>query len=182
MRKRWLSLLLACLCGLTAFAPTAQAKAIDMDTFYVRFTGDCNVRDEANLDGRVIGTAPEEGIAPFCLDAQVDERGVRWYLIAYGEQMGWVSSKYAVLTNGWIEPVYYQDDWEWPAYYEMQEKNALRSEPSADGELLYSLFPGDTVTNLGYFYFDEDGDGWHYAICGGEAGWISAEGAIGVTQ
>lgn len=182
MKKRWMALLLACLCCLTAFAPVAQAKAIDMDTFYVRFTGDCNVRAEANLDGKIIGTVPEGGIAPFCLDAKLDERDVRWYLIAYGEQMGWVSSKYSVLTNGWVEPVFYEVDWERSTYYEMKEKNWLMSEPSADGKVISSLFPGDTATDLGYFYFDENGGSWYYVIYGGEAGWISADGTIGVAK
>lgn len=182
VKRRWIVLLLACLCCLTAFAPVAQAKAIDMDTFYIRFDGDCNVRDEPNLDGRIIGSAPEGGIAPFCLDAEEDERGVRWYLISYGEQMGWVSSKYAVLTNGWIEPVYYQADWERSVYYELKDKNWLLSKPSADGKVLYAMFPGETATNLGYFYFDENGNSWYYVIYGGEAGWISAEDTIGVMQ
>lgn len=181
MKRRWIALLMM-LCMVCVLAPAAQAEAVDMDTFYVRFSGDCNVRTEPNLNGEIMGVAPEGVNAPFCSAAEVDDRDVRWYLVVYGEDIGWVSSKYAILTNGLLEPVYYQAQWEFPVYYQMQKRCYLMDAPSYDAQILDALQPEDVASNLGYFYVDEDGNGWDYVIYDDQPGWIPSYLSVGVMQ
>ena len=181
MKKSMAALALALALLSTMLAPSAlAAKAVDIDTFYVRFEGDTNVRSGAGLDYKVIGTIGKGKTAAFAGEAEVDDRDVRWFLIDYEVDTGWVSSKYAVLTNGSYSPMLYEADWERAAYYKLKEKNVMRSEPSTKSEALSQLYPGDSATNLGYFYFDGSGNCWCYVIHSGEAGWIVDEGLVGV--
>ena len=182
MKRRWIALLLALLCMVCVVSPAAQSEAIDLETFYVHFSGDCNMRTDPNLEGQIMDVVPKGDEAPFCAGAEVDERDVRWYLIAYGDDIGWVSSKYAVLTNGTLEPVYYQAQWEYSAYYQVQKRCYLMAEPSYDAQILDALFPEDYASNLGYYYFDADGNGWNYVIYGDQAGWIPAYLSVGVME
>ena len=187
MRKHLTALLLLSLLCAMALCPAAQAKAIDYDEFYVYFEGDCNVRDEPNLEGEVIGTYEAGDTAVFVFNEPentvVDERDVRWYLVVYGEDLGWVSSRYAVLTgDGYAqyEPLYGQADWERPAYYEVIAELPLMRMPDLDSDEIDVLPAGARATNLGLFCFDGEGRSWGYVTYGGQAGWIQDLYAIGV--
>ena len=180
MKIRLTVLTLAIVCCLFSFCPSGLAdKAIDFDVFYLSIEGDCNLRSGPGLDYSILDVAAAGETLPFISDAEVDDRGVRWYLAEHGDVMGWVSSRYATLTNGVIPEVFYQADFEAPAYYELTEKNWLLSQPGSQGEVLATLFPGDIANNLRYYCFEDDA-GWYYVIYRGMSGWISAEGTIGV--
>ena len=180
MKLLWNALLLTLVLCAGIFAPAALAKAIDTEEFYVYFEGDCNVRNEPGLDGDVMGTYKTGETAMFVNEASIDERGVRWYLVVIGDNLGWASSRYATLTNGEISPVYYEDEWEMSAYYEMKDEHLLMREPDENSAVLDTLEAGDHATDLGYFYFDDAGESWYYVTYAGQAGWIEAMGTIGV--
>lgn len=148
-------------------------------TFYVTFEGDCNLRDQAGLDGAVMAVCAAGDTAPFASQAEGDDRGVRWYLVSVDGELGWVSSRYATLTDGTVAPVYFQADWERPVTYTLKADNALQSLPQTGGEALLSLEASQEVDNLGYFYFSADGQSWYFVSCQGQQGWINAGDTIG---
>lgn len=53
-----------------------------------------NVRSAPNLDGRVLGVAARGDALPYQGESRLDGRGVRWYLVSYRNQNGWISEKY----------------------------------------------------------------------------------------
>ena len=68
----------------------------------VRITGEANVRSAPNLTGAVLGVAHPDSEYKFygsSGNVATDERGVDWYHINFGGQSGWVSSKYAKLSD-----------------------------------------------------------------------------------
>lgn len=170
-----MALLLAC-------APAAMAKAVDMDEFYVFFEGNCHVRTGPGLDFEKLGFYEKGETAMFAEECSIDERDVRWYLVAFEEDYGWVSSKYAVITNGEAEPILYCDESELCDYYQVVEQTDLMPEPALNGEPLEVLEKGDHAVNLGYFYFDRQGTSWAYVTYGGQAGWIENITAVGIFE
>lgn len=187
MKKYLATLLLFTLIFAALLCPMGRAEAVEVDEFYVYFEGDCNVRDEPNLDGAVIGVYERGDTAIFVFNdpdnAAVDERDVRWYLVVYGEDLGWVSSRYAVLTGteyADYEPLYAQADWERPLYYELREELFLMSKPDVDSVVRDTLPEGTAAVNLGLFCFDEAGRSWSYVVHDGQVGWIQDRYTIGV--
>ena len=39
-------------------SPAAQSEAIDLETFYVHLSGDCNMRTDPNLEGQIMDVVP----------------------------------------------------------------------------------------------------------------------------
>lgn len=58
-------------------------------------TGNVNMRDMPNLDGKVITSIKKGNGGEYLGENAVDNRGVTWYYVRYKEKTGWVSSKYA---------------------------------------------------------------------------------------
>lgn len=65
----------------------------------VTFSGTCNVREEPNLEGEVIGTASTRSKPGYAMQCRFDERGVAWYEVNWEGGTGWVSSKYATVRG-----------------------------------------------------------------------------------
>lgn len=59
--------------------------------------GQTRLRTAPNLNGNEICIMKKGDSATYLNDSSVDERGVVWYKVLYGEHSGWVSSKYTVL-------------------------------------------------------------------------------------
>ena len=63
-------------------------------------SGDSNVRKGPGLGYASVGTLFKGETAPYLGVSSVDERGVSWYLIRFGDAgAGWVSSRYTALAN-----------------------------------------------------------------------------------
>lgn len=60
-------------------------------------TGDVNLRSTPGLDGEAIGMIPANTTVAYLGEESVDERGVAWYRVRFGELEGWASSKFAQL-------------------------------------------------------------------------------------
>lgn len=60
-------------------------------------TGDVNLRSTPGLDGEAIGMVPANTTVAYLGEESVDERGVAWYRVRFGELEGWASSKFAQL-------------------------------------------------------------------------------------
>ena len=177
--KKFIALILAML---LACAPAAMAAAVDTEEFHITFEGNCHVRTGPGLNYDKLGFYNKGETVDFLEECQIDERDVRWYLVAFEEGTGWVSSKYAVITNGKLDHVSYCAESEYADYFEAAETTNLVQEPSGDAAILNTLNEGDQAENLGYFYFDKDGESWAYVSFGGETGWMQNATAIGVFE
>jgi uncharacterized protein YgiM (DUF1202 family) len=69
----------------------------NMSGQYVRSTAKTNIRNQPNLNGKVVDDMQKGDTATFTGSTSKDERGVIWYSIRFGGANGWVSSKYTVI-------------------------------------------------------------------------------------
>jgi len=69
---------------------------------FVKITGDVNVRDEASLNGKSLGTLSKGSAVEYLGESKIDDRDVKWYKVIFKNGSGWVSSKYGELTT--VEP------------------------------------------------------------------------------
>lgn len=159
-----------------------SAVAAPVDRFYVYFEGDCNVRSGPGLDCDDIGVYKRGDSADFCEECAVDDRDVRWYLVETEEGRGWVSSRYAQITDGEWKPIFYYAEHEFSDYIQATETTELLESPKRGVKMLDILEPGDHAVNLGYFYFDELGDRWTYATFDGETGWLNNVATVDVFE
>ena len=59
--------------------------------------GDSYIRSTPSLYGTQVGMLPQGTTATYLGQTSVDNRGVAWYMISYGNVTGWVSSMYTTL-------------------------------------------------------------------------------------
>jgi hypothetical protein len=85
--------------GATRAALTAPTPEPPEEPAFVLATGDVNVRAEPGTGSRVIGILRKGYTAPF--QGEIRQWGGReWYKVAFDDQDGWVSSRYAEVTVG----------------------------------------------------------------------------------
>jgi len=61
--------------------------------------GNVTLRAKANKDSKSLGTISKGTVVTFKGKASTDSRGVVWFKVSYNGKTGWVSSKYAQITN-----------------------------------------------------------------------------------
>lgn len=91
--KRILAVALA---ALMLMAGAALAKDYD---FSVKATEQCNVRSEPSLDAPIVDTMDKGEECYYMYESSVDSRGVAWYMVDAGYEIGWVSSVYTELVG-----------------------------------------------------------------------------------
>ncbi len=140
------------------------------DSGYIRATGDLNVRNAPNLDGRELGTIYSGGTASYLGIGSTDSRGVRWYKISYNGGSGWVSSRYCDLITGTYRDYDYA-----PSYIKAVGGDLnVRSSPSLGGKLLGTIMQGNTASYLNASSTDSRGVVWYKISYKGSAGWVSS--------
>ena len=86
--KKILAIILALLC-------LGSALAAEVVT-----TGNVNLRVGPGLDYDVLASVPADTRLEYLSETSVDERGVAWFLVAYGDGEAWISSRYSQLADG----------------------------------------------------------------------------------
>ncbi len=173
MRRILIALLAcACLCA-PALAETG-----------VCFSGDTSVRTGPGPDYATIGSAGADVTLDWTGDAAEDDLGVTWYGVRFAGGTGWVSSRYATLSDeddGWEfydggEP--YDDglddyDSATTVYGASGDSN-VRTGPGLDYDVLGTLTQGDTAVYLGGTSYDNRGVAWYQIAWKNGVGWVSS--------
>ena len=163
MKKNWakVALLLAVAIVMSAFAGFALAET------YVKTTGNVNVRAGAGLEYRSLGTAKKGAKLTYLEATGTDSRGVIWYKVKLNSKVsGWVSSKYATLTES--GEVTFTD-----VVVVTAKAVNLRAEPN--GRKVDVLKKGDTAIYLNRSETDSNGVKWYYVRHAGAPAWICAK-------
>lgn len=140
---------------------------------YVKATGgECNVRKEPNLGGKVYTSMEKGEKATYLKESSVDERGVIWYKVKFEGFTGWVSSKYASLnstgsTSSEVE--------KYGSYVVSTAKSNVRKQPNLNGKVLTSMEKNDTATYTGSTSIDDRGVAWYSVKFEGVNGWVSSK-------
>ena len=155
-------------------APTA-APAQNSELKYIRISGgDCSVRSAGNLSGQKIGTLYNGQTANYRGNQTVDDRGVIWYEIEFNGGSGWVSSKYAKLSDG-STPAYVNVNTGSGYVKATSYKVNIRSTAGLGGEDIGTMREGQTATWLGQKSTDYRGVVWYKVRFNGETGWVSSK-------
>ena len=138
---------------------------------YANITGgDCNMRNNPNLSGKVLKVLKEGASAIYQGQTSTDNRGVDWYYVNYNGTYGWVSSKYTVLSStpssststssGYVKAT--------------SHKVNLRDVPNLNGQDIGTMDKNETATYLGEKSTDSRGVVWYKVRFQGEVGWVSS--------
>jgi len=177
--KKFLSMILVAALML-AFCSVAFAAS------NVYFTGHTNVRSGPGLGYTSIGQINSGSTLPYMGDSSTDSRGVTWYKVSFSGSYGWVSSKYANLTDNGGTAIYaagangnsyaggyYSDSYASGSVY--ATANAyVRSGPGLNYSQLTGMYTGDYATYLGNTSYDSRGVAWYNVSFNGYTGWVSS--------
>lgn len=179
MMKKLLSLLLIAML-MVACCSAAYAAS------YVYFTGHTNVRSGPGLGYSSIGQINSGSTLPYLSDSDYDSRGVCWYKVSFSESSGWVSSKYATLTDNAGTAIYaaggsgasysggsFTENYSAGSVY--ATANAyVRSGPGLTYTQLTGMETGSYATYLGNTSYDSRGVAWYNISFNGYTGWVSS--------
>ena len=180
---RMIVMMVAILIGLSALNPVGAMAA---NYSYVEATGQVNIRTWASVDADLLGSLAEGFCAEYAGDYASDAKGVRWYQVYYKGQYGWISSKYAKLTNtnrnrasSGNDHVYADRNLDRNEFYiawvyaSNGDSNVRRS-PNLSGKLLGTLYEDDYLQYANESSVDERGVRWYKVYYDEGYGWISS--------
>ena len=125
--------------------------------------GDSNMRKEPNLQGKIYCTFKEGNYAVYLNRDSVDDRGVTWYYVAYGNYTGWVSSRYtSLIYTGGNNTV------------TATGNVFVRLGPGLGYGICDVMAPGEVRAYKGNTYHDDRGIAWYRVECKNGAGWVSS--------
>ena len=163
-------ILAATLAALMLMAGAALAKDYD---FSVRATEQCNVRSEPSLDAPIVDTMDKDEECYYMYESSVDSRGVAWYMVDAGYEIGWVSSVYTELVGDFhrlsgIDLIHATGG-----------DSNIRAVPETDAAIIGMLKKG-SVANYVYSYTDYRGVRWDFVEYEGKDGeghdgWVSSK-------
>ena len=178
MKHRAIALLLAALMLMGLSAPALAASN-------VYFSGACNVRSGPGTGYESLGMVNKGATLRYWGDSEYSN-GYTWYNVDYHGQSGWVSSKYASLTDyGGIAT--YASDGDGASYdsfdfgrfgygasvYINGDCN-VRSGPSLSHDTLGTARQGSVLTGLGTIRTDSRGIEWYSVSFRDQDGWVSS--------
>lgn len=194
MRRKMLAALVAVsLFALFAFSALASS---------IYFTGDCNVRSGPGLGYGGIGSVNAGSYLIYLGSSRVDNRGVTWYKVSFGNSVGWVSSVYGRISNAsgtatyggggsqnrrgstWYDSDDY-DDYDDDDYNYGKRSSGdvvvgvsgdsfVRSGPGLGYGKLGVLYNGQSATYLDQTRYDNRGVAWYLIRWYGDEGWVSS--------
>jgi len=152
-----------------ALMPLAAYAADPAPT--IKATDSVNVRDKANLNGKVLGSVSKGKTAPYLGEYAADERGVIWYKITFKDGIGWVSSKFTEIENA-VKPIT-------PSMpgnsIKATESVNVRDKASLNGKVLGIVSKGQTAPYLVEQATDERGVVWYKIVFKDDTGWVSSK-------
>ena len=129
--------------------------------------GEVYLRRTPSLNGTVLATKKQGDKLIYLNETSTDNRGVTWYYVSADGKTGWISSKYAKLTNGGSD--------EYKVAEITGDQVYLRGSASLNGRILDTLYKGSTPLYLNESKQDSRGVTWYYVRANGGAGWVSSK-------
>ncbi|MDO4740740.1 MAG: SH3 domain-containing protein [Eubacteriales bacterium] len=81
------------------FVSSPGTKEDTKGTYVIISGGDCSMRKGADLNASLVTTLKNGTVCNYLHEKATDTRGVDWYHVSHNDKSGWVSSKYAKITN-----------------------------------------------------------------------------------
>ena len=128
--------------------------------------GEVYLRRTPSLNGTVLATKKQGDKLTYLNETSTDNRGVTWYYVSADGKTGWISSKYAKLTNGGSD--------EYKVAEITGDQVYLRGSASLNGRILDTLYKGSTPLYLNESKQDSRGVTWYYVNFDGTVGWVSS--------
>lgn len=178
MKKRLFALLLAALMLMALGVPALAASN-------VYFSGTCNVRSGPGTGYERLGMVNKGATLRYQGDSAYSN-GYTWYKVDFHGQTGWVSSKYASLTDYGGIATYASggdgnsyDSYDFGRFgygasvYINGDCN-VRTGPSLSHESIGTARQGSVLTGLGTIRTDSRGVEWYSVSFRDESGWVSS--------
>lgn len=149
-----------------------SGPTVDMSGNYVKIVnGNVTIRSKANINSSKLGTISEGKTATFLGKASTDSRGVVWFKIKYNGTTGWVSSKYAKITDSSGSG---SGSSSGSKVKIINGDVTIRSKADKTSSKLGYISNGKTATYLGKSSTDSRGIKWYYIQYNGVKGWVSS--------
>ena len=148
---------------------------VDMSGDYVKIVnGSVTLRSKANKESSALGTIAKGTTVTFLGKASTDSRGVVWFKVQYKGETGWVSSKYAQITNSAGTSTGGGASTSGTKVKIVNGSVTIRSKANKESAKLGAIAQGKTATYLGKSSTDSRGIKWFYIEYKGVKGWVSS--------
>ena len=141
--------------------------------------GSVTIRSSASLSAGTLGYIPEGKTGTYQGKTSTDSRGVKWYKVSYGGVTGWVSSRYAQLTNTGSSSSgsSSSSDSGSSSSSKVQATGSvtIRAKASKTSDALGFMASGSSASYLGKSSTDSRGVKWYYVSYNGVKGWVSSK-------
>ena len=164
----------------TTAAGTEAAASPTLDAYVYGYTGDSYLRSGPGLGYTSLGMVLYRGqSATYLNQSSVDDRGVAWYYVNCNGKIGWVSSRYTLLSSqvptGTFVPYTSIPTATTSLYVRATASVNVRSGPGLSYSDMGTLTKGEQVDYLGNTAVDDRGVLWYrvqYYSFG--VGWVSS--------
>ena len=162
----------------------------------VHFTGNTNVRTGPGAGYDLLGSVNAGSTLTWLGDSTADANGVIWYSVGFGSETGWVTSRYAELTDEPGTATYgsgatgdsYADNEGAARYsgapsdrndsattvYGATGDSHVRTGPGLGYDSRGTLLRGQSAGFLGGIRYDDRGVAWYQIAWNGGVGWVSS--------
>lgn len=141
---------------------------------YVKATGgSVTIRSSADKESSALGAIEEGNTGSYLGASATDSRGVKWYKVKYNGVTGWVSSRYAQLTNTASSGGSSSS-----AKTEVEAVGGsvtIRAKANKSSEKLGFMADGSVGKYLGKSSTDSRGVKWYKVSYDGVTGWVSSK-------
>lgn len=138
--------------------------------------GSVTIRSSANKSSGSLGYIPEGKTGTYQGKTSTDSRGVKWYKVSYGGVTGWVSSRYAQLTNSASSSSSGSSSSSSGSKVQASGGSVtIRAKANKTSDKLGFMAEGKTATYLGKSSTDSRGVKWYYVSYNGVKGWVSSK-------
>ena len=178
--KKFFAMMLTVVLMMSLFSMFAVASAASS----VYFSGVSNVRTGPGLSYSSIGQVDAGSTLGYLNDKSYDNRGVAWYRVSFGSTSGWVSSKYASLSNSTGTAIYAAGGGSSAGSYIAPKaygstvyatgNTNVRTGPGLSYAQVGGMEQGEYASFLGGASMDNRGVMWYNVYVDGVTGWVSS--------
>lgn len=148
---------------------------VSMSGSYVKIVnGNVTMRSKANKDSSAITTINKGTTVTFKGKASTDSRGVVWFKVSYKGNTGWISSKYAKITDSAGNSSGGSTSTSGSKVKIVGGNVTIRANANKTSDKLGYISAGKTATYLGSSKKDSRGILWYKVKYNGVTGWVSS--------
>ena len=142
------------------------AKSSNSGKGSIKLSGSEHLRTSPSRNATSITTIPS-GTKLSYYKTSTDSRGVKWYMVTYKGETGWVSSMYSEKSSSKKSSGY--------RFITAHTSVPVRSKPSLSGSKLATMSNWDIAEYLGSTKYDDRGVKWYKVKYEGVTGWVSSK-------